>query len=82
MAKRQPRLGVVVTEEMYQALEEESKQNFNAPISALVRQAIEDWLRARGHNVKADLTWGGNRREDVDDNPEGQLVGITAGLAA
>jgi hypothetical protein len=74
MTKRQPRLGVTITEEMYRALEEESRKNFNAPVSALVRQAIEDWLRARGHDVRADITWGGSRHPS--DEESGQFAAV------
>jgi len=75
MPSRQPRLGVTVSEDMYRALEEESKKNFNAPISALVRQALEDFLTARGYKIRGEITWGGYRREqEGTDDPEGMAV--------
>jgi len=81
LPKRPPTLGVIVTEEMYQALKEESAKNFNAPISALVRQAIEDWLRVRGHDVQADVKpWGGARDRSEADEAEssGERVPVPA----
>lgn len=74
-----PRLGITVTQEMFEALEAEASRNFGTPVAALVRQAIREWLEARGYKLEEDISRGGYRRTDDD---EGQRVGIRVARAA
>ena len=68
---------------MQEALEEESRKNYNAPISALVRQALAEWLNARGYDVQADaVEWGGARgRSEPDDETSGEVSAYVTSAA-
>ena len=67
-----PRLMITVSKRMDKALKDESDKT-HAPVAALIREAIEEWAKRRGIDVKDDITWGGARL-DRDETPEGQLA--------
>jgi hypothetical protein len=57
-----PRLQFTVTEEMEKELRDKSRKT-GIPMSVLLRRAAEQLLEKDGTKVKADVQWGGNRRE-------------------
>lgn len=79
MAKRKvdkPRLGVIITDDVYAALVQESERT-GSPIAQLVRLAVEMLLVSRGYKVDSTIVWGGPRAQK-DVNP-GQLLEVSAG---
>jgi len=69
-----PRLVVTITKKMDRALRARSEET-NAPVAALVREAIEEWAQRRGLDVDDNISWGGPRK--ADDKP-GQPVAVSA----
>lgn len=63
------RLHVVIPKEMKDALDRQSAQR-DAPVSALVRLAISDWLYQVGEDrITWRLEWGGHRQSDEENAP-------------
>lgn len=67
-----PRLVITVSENMHEALKEESNRT-GVPMAALIRRAIEDWARRNKLDATDHVSWGGKRGED-----EGQPAGVAA----
>lgn len=69
-----PRVILTVPKKMKETLDRESART-NAPISALVREAIEEWAKKRGLDAPDTTTWGGPRRQETEEEEtEGQGV--------
>ena len=51
---------IKIPSDMYRALKRQMRRN-NKPMSALVRDAIAEWLEQRGDIVDPSVTWGGFR---------------------
>jgi hypothetical protein len=69
-----PRLVVTISKKMDRALRAHSEET-NAPVAAIVREAIEEWAQRRGMDVRDEITWGGPRKVEDD---EGQPVAVGA----
>lgn len=54
------RIVIAVPDDMHQALQKVSDES-GAPMAGLVRQALADWLKQRGHKVDSEIVWGGWR---------------------
>jgi predicted transcriptional regulator len=61
-----PKKAISFTDEMQAALDDEAKRRA-APVSAVVREAIKEFLEKRGNKVDSDVNWGGNRRDRGED---------------
>lgn len=55
------RLGLTITNQMANALNEEAEKT-GAPIASLARMALEEFLESRGYEINTSITWGGKRR--------------------
>jgi hypothetical protein len=78
MNKKAPnqRLGVTVNAEIYDALAQESDKT-GAPISQIVRTAVEKYLVGRGYEVEANVSWGGWKpRKGGEESEPGQLDAV------
>lgn len=77
MSKKAPnqRLGVTVNAEIYDALTAESDTT-GAPISQIVRTAVEKYLISRGYKVEANVSWGGWKPRKGDEVEPGQPVAV------
>lgn len=65
------KLGVTIPSAMDKALTEIAEQR-GAPVSALVREAIHEWLEKRGKKVESKVTWGGDRRSNASEDDTNQ----------
>ena len=68
---------MTLPDNMYQAIKTHAKRS-NAPISAVLRHAVEQWLLAQGDEVENNVTWGGYRRHD-DDEDDRAVGGVPEG---
>lgn len=66
---RSPRLGVSVNEKFYVAVQEEADRS-GRTMSAIVRIAVEKYMREHGWDVEAKVEWGGWK----GDASEGQQL--------
>ena len=57
------RYGLSLPADMNDALKQESEKT-GAPVSALMRLAVEEFLEKRGYDVSSSLKWGGHRERD------------------
>lgn len=69
-----PRIIITVSNKMDRALKRKSEET-NAPVAALVREAIEEWAQRRGLDVKDEVAWGGPRQAK-EETDEGQRVAV------
>jgi predicted transcriptional regulator len=75
-----PRLLITITDEMDAELRQIAEKR-SAPLAALVREAIEEWLERRGREVKSDVVWGRrptSGETSSKENEEGQLMAVAA----
>ena len=70
-----PRLVITITDKMDQVLKAESSRT-GAPVAAIVRKAIEEWASRRQLEAPDEITWGGVRRSENDE--EGQELAVAA----
>lgn len=70
-----PRLMITVSGKMNDALKRQSEET-NAPVAALIRQAIEEWAQRRGIDLEADVVWGGVRQSKNSEDRQGQPVAV------
>lgn len=53
--------------DMYRAIKRQMRRE-NKTASAIIREAVADWLAKRGDIVEPSVSWGGYREsEDVED---------------
>ena len=67
-----PRRNLTLSKEMDAKLKNHSKET-GVPVSALIRQAIEEWAQRRGIEVEDTISWGGIRM-NPDEQESGQMV--------
>lgn len=71
-----PRIIITIPKKMRDALQRESDRT-NAPVAALVREAIEEWAQKRGIDVKDTISWGGARKTiDGEDKTADEIVAV------
>ena len=63
------RLIIKIPDRMNEALRQEADRR-TAPIAAVVREAIAEYLDKRGVSVKSAVEWGGKRGKDDEDHGE------------
>ena len=70
------RILITLPESMYAALRRISVAE-DVPMAAIIRYALEQWMREQGIKVRDDIVWGGaqytpKRQEesDTDERPE------------
>lgn len=73
------KLIVTVPDEMEAALKQISEET-SAPVAAIVREAITQWLAQRGIDVDNNVSWGGPRPGSgvgrKDDESQAAAVGV------
>lgn len=62
---------VKVPLDMYRAIKRQMKRE-NKTASAIIREAVADWLAKRGDIVEPSVSWGGYRESE---DAEGQQLG-------
>jgi len=71
-----PKINFTVSKSTDEALKRYSEET-NAPVAALLREAIEEWAARRGIDLDTDVSWGGRRRtiENMKgEDRQGQFV--------
>jgi|MTBAKSStandDraft_1061840.scaffolds.fasta_scaffold52415_2 hypothetical protein len=76
-----PRLLITVTDEMDAELRRIAAER-SAPIAALVREALEEWLAQRGKQIKSDVVWGRRPTSEQGPSSEEHEPGQQAAVAA
>ena len=69
-----PRFAFHTTEEMAKALRAAAEKR-RAPVSSIIREAIEEYFGERGVEFKTRVEWG--KRTD-EEAPEGQPAAVSA----
>jgi hypothetical protein len=69
-----PRLMITVSKKTDEALKRRSAET-NAPVAALIREAIEEWAQRRGIDLESDVVWGGVRAKKEDES-QGQFEAV------
>lgn len=60
-------------DEMGEAIEKEAKSR-RAPISAIVREALEEYFKARGVEFETRVEWG--KPTEEQDDQQGQVAAV------
>ena len=76
--KDEVRVNVLMRGSLAEALLRESRRTL-APLSAITRAALVEYLSKRGYEVSDDLIWGGKRSTEEEDTEQGQEVAAAAG---
>ena len=68
-----PRLSITISEQTQGKLQEISDE-IGTPVSKIVREALAEWARKRGFDLKDSVTWGGVRQPQEQEQEEGPVA--------
>ena len=74
-----PRVIITMPKKMHDALKRVSEDT-NAPVAALIREAVEEWAQRRDIKVEDTVSWGGPREAKKEGTDQGERVAVARGV--